>query len=344
MTNNNQFHVLLRKYLVEYLPAQRHNSPATIRTYKQSLNSYRIYMETVLNTLFENLDFKHFDKDGIYAYIVWLRDIKHCSPKTLNVRLSAIKSFLHYCGNEDIELMTYYVKCSDICQFRDTSKKQVDYLTQKQLKSLFEIPDIHTRLGRRNRFFMIFTYETGVRMQEILNMKLSDLIVTDDGAIRIRILGKGRKVRYVPLLNPVIKHLKAYLKEFHPLNNPNEYLFYTIHDLKHTQMKAGTVNAFLSKYAVVANRQDSTFPLNLHEHMLRHSVAMAMYKSGIPISYIRDFLGHNGIETTKIYAYSDQETIAKALESVSNVARETAKPMVKEWKGKKSLLEYCGLV
>ena len=79
--------------------------------------------------------------------------------------------------------------------------------------------------------------------------------------------------------------------------------------------------------------------------MFRHSIAMAMHKKGIPISYIRDFLGHSSIETTTIYSYSDEETITKALESVDHVGTtDKVTTKRKNWKGQEQyLLDYCGL-
>ena len=111
-------------------------------------------------------------------------------------------------------------------------------------------------------------------------------------------------------------------------------------------MKPGTVDYFMKKYAKLAYEVDSSFPIGLYVHMLRHSIAMAMYKKGIPISYIKDFLGHSSIDTTSIYSYADEETITKALETIDHEESignaTTAKQ--KNWKGKEQyLLEYCGL-
>ena len=106
-------------------------------------------------------------------------------------------------------------------------------------------------------------------------------------------------------------------------------------------MRSGTVDYFMKKYGRLAHRENCAFPEGLHAHMLRHSIAMAMYKKGIPISYIRDFLGHSSIETTTIYSHADEETMTRALESVANGI---ATPKLKNWKGKEQyLLEFCGL-
>jgi site-specific recombinase XerD len=244
-----------------------------------------------------------------------------------------------------MELMSVYLDVAGIHAFKGVKKTHAEYLTQEQLKLLFSMPDMAARLGRRDRFFMILAYEAGARIQEMLDLQL-DCVIRRDTGIRLKIYGKGNKVRYVPLLGATVKHLDAYLAEFHKGSSSDSFLFYTTHNRLKTQMKPGTVDYFLKKYGGLAHKTNSDFPEGLHAHMLRHSIAMAMYKKGIPLSYVRDFLGHSSVETSTIYSYSDEETITKALESVDyddSIGAPTAK--ARNWKGKEAyLLEYCGLI
>ena len=342
-TNEMYFYQFLRDFLNDYLITRRNFSDKTVRAYRQALNQLRIYLKDEKGISFETMDFSCFSRDHIYEYLIWLRDSKHCSPQTLNLRLSAIKSFLKYCSEEDLVLMPIYLHVASIHAFKRTKNIRVEYLTQPQLKQLFAIPDITTKLGRRDRFFLIFAYETGARMQELLDIKIKD-IIRNGNRVKVRVYGKGSKIRYVPLMKSTIEHLEAYLSEFHRSSTNDELLFFTIHDFKHTQMKPGTVDYFMKKYGKLAHALDENFPLGLHSHMLRHSIAMAMYKKGIPISYIKDFLGHSSLETTAIYSYADEDTIAKALESVDHEPSSSDKKTSnKNWKGNEQfLLEFCG--
>ena len=288
------------------------------------------------------MNFDNCNKENIYSFLLYLRDEKSNSASTINLRLSAIKSFFKYCGEEEIELYKHYTKIKTIHNFKGSKKNKVEYLTSQQLKLLFEAPDIGLKIGRRDRFLMILMYETGMRLNEILSLKLENIISSAED-VEIKIFGKGAKYRTVPLLKPAIKHLNVYLKEFHPLNNQSDYLFYVNHSGRRDKLSPGTVDAFLKKYAHKINEENDDFPINLHAHMLRHSVAMSMYKNGIPISYVKDFLGHSDISTTSIYAYADNEDIKKALEAVQkNIPSSNVKE--KKWRGKeKDLLKYCGL-
>lgn len=291
---------------------------------------------------FESMCFPLFTRENIYDFLMWLKTTKKNSASTLNLRLTAIKSFLKYCNEEDMELTSYYLDVSSIHAFKASKKVCVEFLPQEQLKLLFSIPDISTRIGRRNRFFMILTYEIGGRLQEILDLTLNN-IIRDGNRVKIILHGKGNKIRSVPLLGQTVHHLDAYLKEFHMLGTRADYLFYTIHDSKHTKMKQGTVGYFLKKYGNLAKAKNEDFPEGLHAHMLRHSIAMAMYKKGIPISYIRDFLGHSSIETTTLYSYADEETITKSLESVIDTTNSLPRSK-KNWKGQEQyLIDLCGL-
>ena len=343
--NDMHFYQLLRDFLNDYLIKRRNFSDKTARSYRQTLNLMRNYFREEKGIRFEQMDFSCFSRGSVYDFLMWQKDKQNNSAPTLNLRLSAIKSFLKYCSEEDLELMPVYLDVAGIHAFKGAKNPTIEYLTQVQLKSLFSLPDMQARLGRRDRFFMIFAYETGARIQELLDLQLGCIMRGDTG-VRIRIHGKGNKTRYVPLLGTTVKHLDAYLAEFHKGSAMEAFLFFTIHNGQKTQMKPGAVDFFLKKYGKLAHEADEMFPAGLHAHMLRHSVAMAMYKKGIPISYIRDFLGHSSIETTTIYSYSDDETIIKALESVDHESTTVGEPAAKQknWKGNEQyLLDYCGL-
>lgn len=340
--NELYFYLLLRDFLTDYLITRRNYSEKTAKSYRQTLNLLRIYFRDEKGISFDKMDFSCFTRGNIYSFLIWLKDAKKNSTQTLNLRLSAIKSFLKFCSEEDMDLTPSFLDVSTIHAFKETKNPCVEYLSQDQMKLIFTIPDITTRIGRRDRFFLIFAYETGARMQELLDLLLCS-IVCHDNNVRVRIHGKGDKVRYVPLLGSTVKHLDSYLAEFHKGSSTDSFLFFTIHDSQHTRMMPGTVDYFLKKYGKTAHMRDETFPESLHAHMFRHSIAMAMYKKGIPISYIRDFLGHSSIETTTIYSYADDDTIRKALESVEHDNNTTTQKQ-KNWKGKEQyLLDFCGL-
>ncbi|MCR5129403.1 MAG: site-specific integrase [Lachnospiraceae bacterium] len=343
------FYEMLRNFLYKYLVVQRKFSQATVKNYTDSLDQYRQYLRDQKGIPFDKVGFHCFCKEMIYDFCVWLRDNQNKSVNTINLRLSALKSFLCYCSEEDVTLSGLYLKVKSIHRFKGKTDPKLEYLTPKQLETVFAVPDTKTRSGRRNQYFMIHAYETGGRVEELVSMKLGDIIRNGSG-VQIRLHGKGDKTRYNPLPTEVIPHLDAYLAEFHPDGKNEDYLFYTIHDRQHTKMAPRTVNSFLSSYAKQLHEMDPSFPEKLHCHVFRHSIGMAMYKAGIPISYIKDFLGHSSLDSTAVYAHADSDAMAEALRSVDQEAlplKDDEGNIVsipeKKWKGKEEyLLHFCG--
>ena len=344
------FYELLRDFLYKYLVIQRKFSPATVKNYTDSLDLYRLYLRDQKGIPFDKVGFHCFRKDPVYDFCVWLRDDQLKAINTVNLRLAAIKAFLRYCSEEDVALSELYLKAKSIHQFKGKTDPKLEYLNQVQLETVFAAPDTATRNGRRNQYFMIHAYETGGRVEELVAMTLGD-IIRNSGSVQIRLHGKGDKTRYNPLPSQVIPHLDAYLAEFHPNGCNDDYLFYTIHNGHHTKMTPRAVNSFLAAYAKKLHETDPSFPENLHCHVFRHSIGMAMYKAGIPISYIKDFLGHSSLDSTAIYAHTDNDAMEKALRSVDQEALpkkdskgNTVSIPEKKWKGKEEyLLRFCGL-
>lgn len=344
------FYELLRDYLYKYLVVQRKFSAATVKNYTDSMELYRLYLREQKEIPFDKAGFHCFTRDMVYDYCIWLRDSQSKAVSTINLRLSAIKSFLCYCSEEDVSLTELYLKVKTIHRFKGKSEPKLEYLKPVQLEAVFSAPDTTTRNGRRNQFFMIYAYETGGRIEELVSMTLGDIIRNGD-SVQIRLHGKGDKTRYNPLPAEVVPHMDAYISEFHPEGKNTDYLFYTIHNGRHTKMSPRTVNTFLVAYAKQLHETDPTFPENLHCHVFRHSIGMAMYKAGIPISYIKDFLGHSSLDSTAIYAHADNDAMAEALRSVDQEALPEMDGTgnvisfpEKKWKDKEEyLLHFCGL-
>lgn len=343
MNNQEQLYDLMNKYFNQFLVIRRKSSAKTLKTYKASINKFRKYMDAQKGIPFLSLELSNFGKDFVFDFLVYLRDNEHLKASTLNLRLAALKSFTRFCSEEEPVATSIYISLTKIRKFKDPDRTTiVEYLKQDQLKLLFSMPDTTTRQGRRDQFIMIFMYETGARISEFLNIRLKD-ILEQSSTTQVRLHGKGNKVRYIPITDDAMNHLQSYLEEFHLVNDPEDYLVYTIHHGEHTKMTAGTVNHLLKKYATAAIGKDPNFPANVHCHMLRHSIAMAMYKKKIPDSYIRDFLGHASLECVAIYAHADSEEIKEAIET-ANESFKLEPSNEKRWKGhEEELLAYCGL-
>ncbi|WP_314946435.1 tyrosine-type recombinase/integrase [Olsenella uli] len=338
-----RFHRLLALFLREHLPVRRKASDKTIRSYRQSIKQFAAWSREERGVRFDEMRFADLSRDAACAFLVWLRDERGLSPQTLNLRLSAIKAFLRFCGEEDVELAGLYLSVSSIRPFKGASSPGTEHLEPVQSGELFSEPDVSTRIGRRDRFLMTLAYESGTRMQELLDLTC-DRVGECGGYVTLRVHGKGGKARIVPLASQAVEHLDAYMAEFHPGPDPEGWLLFTVHGGKRTKMSPGTVDHLLKKYAASIHARDPSFPEGLHAHTLRHSIATAMYRAGSPIPYTRDFLGHADPSTTMVYAHADGGAIASAVEAASRQVATPVTPAEKRWKGREQyLLELCGL-
>ena len=145
---------------------------------------------------------------------------------------------------------------------------------------------------------MILMYDTGARAQEILDLRLCNIRM-DGKNPYVVITGKGAKTRNVPIMEKTCKHLKSYLHRFHIEDNPEEYLFYIERKGIRSQMSIDNVEKFVARYGKKAQETSTDVPEHLYPHMWRHSRAMHLYRNGMPLPLVAEWLGHAKIDTTR---------------------------------------------
>lgn len=209
---------------------------------------------------------------------------------------------------------------------KNSQGKVVEYLSENALETLLKQPDTTKRTDFRNLFFMVLMYDTAARCSELLNMKVRDLQIDIKYPIAY-LHGKGNKTRTVPLLHRTVDHCERYLQIFHAneSSDSEKPLFYTVIHGSQQFMSADTVALFLQKYGKMASQECHEMPNHLHAHMLRHTRAMHLYRQGMPMMLLSEFLGHTSVETTKIYAYADTEMKRAAIDKADIIrSKETA--------------------
>jgi integrase/recombinase XerD len=344
MKLDDTFFKQVRGFLTVYLPKNKCFSPHTIKAYRDTLNLFRLFMAEEKKIAFTGITFDPINHDLIYEFLGWLQNTRGCEISTKNQRLAALKSFFHYCALEDPALMAIYL---DIQQVRSQrlNRNRVEYMSETALKTLLEQPDPTTRCGLRAQFFMILLYDTAARIQEMLDLQLRDLHLNDQTP-SIYLTGKGNKTRAIPLMEKTIAHLNQYLKRFHPNADlkPDSLLFYTQIKGQIGKMSDDNVSCFLKRYAKSAHQACLEVPLQMHAHLFRHTRAMHLYQAGIPLSYLKDFLGHVSINTTDIYAYTDTSMMRTALEKIAKNEGDPAFQEKPIWLDNEQLiLKLCGL-
>lgn len=162
---------------------------------------------------------------------------------------------------------------------------------------------------------ILILYTTGVRVSELINIKVRDISLTEPYNIRIH--GKGNKGRYVPLMKTAVSHIKRYLS-YMRYDTEARYEEYLFKNHMNTQFTRQGVNYVLKKYGVKARSINKTLiPSDLTAHKMRHTTAMELIMSGVDLMYIRDLLGHSSVMTTEVYARTDANLKRKAIEAAS---------------------------
>lgn len=303
----------LTRFLSEYLPDQRNLSTNTIKSYRDTFKQFLTFCDLELNLKPEHLTFDKVKVETIRDFMFWLERTRNVSINTRNQRLAATHSFYRYAQSEHPEIL---LDCQRILgiPFKNRQRQTIDYLPQESLKCILEQPNPATKKGRRDLTLMATLYDTGARVQELIDLKAADVRLAKPATITLT--GKGNKQRCVPIMGKTRNLLENYMRENRLLENGNQShpLFYN--SRRHPFTRPG-IAYILSKYFKEAKNSHSEvlFPDSLHPHMLRHTKAMHLLEAGVNLIYIRDLLGHVNVTTTEIYMRANTETKRKVLES-----------------------------
>lgn len=292
------------------MPVTRNLSDKTVEAYKQSLKTYLCFLSEEKSLSNEQVTFESFSRAFLTDYVSWLK-AKGFVPKTINLKLTALRSFMKYCSDEDFELRGIY---SEVCTVKKQKeeKKPIEYLQPKATAAILSAYDTKTAKHRRNRMMLIMLYDTGARVQELADLNVSSLHIDMDNPF-ITLIGKGRKSRNVPLLNRTVEHLKVFLSEFHP-NNEERPLFYSLLDGKPHRLSTDSISLVLKTASDKARINCPDVPRNVHCHMIRKTKAMDLYKNGVPLPFIMQLLGHESMSTTSgFYAFATLEMMSDAM-------------------------------
>jgi len=320
--------LLIKNFLTIYLPTCRNVSDNTITTYRTAINQFLKYVADAKGISVLAVTSNMFSYELVNGYLCFISEQKSLSPATMNNRLAAIRSFIAYASACNPEYISLYSELSAIKMQKTELFAKVDYMSEAAVKAMFDEPDTSTEIGIRDQFMMIFLYDTGARIQEVLNVKLCDIKTGKTPTAKL--WGKGRKMRTVPLMKDTVSHLQNYLTVYHkgtPMLS-NENLFYTKRKGIKAAMSDDAVRVRLQKYADAAREKCPEIPEKVYPHLWRHTRAMHLYQHGMDLTLVSQWLGHSNMETTLTYAYADTEAKRTAIEKAmadnpSTVAEDT---------------------
>ena len=310
---NTDFATHLGRYFTRYLPNERGSSPQTIDSYRYAFILFLEYMETN-GVSPEKMTIADFTRDNIRGFLEWLESIRGNSPATRNYRLAAMKGFVHYLKYEFPDYLDEYQRILAI-PLKKTIQREISYLKTDGVELLVSQVDTSKKNGLRDYVILLLLYTTGIRVSELIQLKVKDISLTEPYTMRIH--GKGNKGRYVPLLKTAMPHIQRYLSlmKYDGDARYNEILFKNHMGKPFTRQG---INYTLKKYGLKARANgEASVPEDLSPHKMRHTTAMELLSSGVDLIYIRDLLGHSSVTTTEIYARTDAQLKRKAIEAAS---------------------------
>lgn len=207
---------------------------------------YIEFLRNVKDIVLETLNAECFCIEYIMEWIIWMKSNRDCTPATCNVRLSALRAFLGYVADRDMTYMAVFLRAENIPNEK-TPKRKVIGLSKKAVNALLSVPNQRTATGFRDFTLMLLLYSTAVRINELLTLKICN-IVMDCTKPHIIVIGKGRKKRPLPHLSKPVQCLKKYLKKYHPKHDDMDALiFYSKSKGVYAPMSAENVNKMLKK-------------------------------------------------------------------------------------------------
>jgi len=307
----------LQAWFTDRLITQRNSSTQTIAAYRDTFRLLLCFAHEQTGKQPFELDLDDLDAPLIGAFLTHLEQDRGNSIRTRNTRLAAIHSFYRFAALDHPEHAGTIARVMAIPTKR-YERNTVSYLDLPEIKALLAAPDPNTWLGRRDHALLLLMIQTGVRVSELVGLRIGDTQL-GTGA-HIKITGKGRKKRSTTLTGETVKVLRQWLKERQGI--PEDPLFPT---RQGEPLSRYTVGALLSKHArTAAAACPSLTAKHVTPHTLRHTNAMLLRAKDVDIATIALWLGHASTETTHIYEHADPALKEKAIAKIAPLG---AKPV-----------------
>ncbi len=329
MKPNQYLSYYIRLFLIQFLSNQRGLSENTILSYKDALKLLLKYCAQYLHMKIDQLRCDQIDDQIVRQFLDYLEQDRGCKPNTRNARLAALKTFFYYLGQQVPQCLDISQRISAIAP-KKTAHKMVDYLDTDEFKLIMDRIDAASRNGIRDKALLLLMYNTGARVQEMVDIKLDDLRL--DAASQIKLTGKGKKQRVIPLWQDTLEAVSDYILARKPKLEDEHHLF--LNDKGESITRFG-IRYIIKKYTDKAiEKQPSLKQKKVSPHTLRHTTAMHLLQAGNDLNVVRLWLGHASLNTTHMYAEINMEMKKEIL---SKAQPPKLKQKVKKWRRPKIL-------
>jgi site-specific recombinase XerD len=310
MTGSSPLAPVLEFFFTEHLHSHKQVSPKTVLAYRDSFRLLLQFVRDKTKKMPSSLCVQDLDAPMILEFLDSLEQERKNQVRSRNARLAAIRSFFRVVALRDPASVGIVTRVLSI-PIKRTDQRLVGYLTREEMDAVLAAPDQKQWLGRRNYALLLTMYNSGARLSEMTSLRRNQVVFGPTTYLQLK--GKGRKEREVPLWPKTSRVLQQWFRGLDGM--PADIVFPIT---RGTALSADTVN-YVVKQAV--NRASATCPTlaakRVTPHVLRHTTAMHLMQSGVDITVIALWLGHESIETTHKYLEADLATKERALERIA---------------------------
>lgn len=273
---------------IEYLKYQRNYSDFTCNNYKKDLNEYNSFI------LSNKINYKNMDYNEAKEYVIYLNK-KNDAKSTISRKLSSLRTFYKYLVlNNKVESNPFLLVSSP-----KKEKRIPKFINYNNMEEILNVPNIKTKEGQRERVILEVLYASGVRVSELVNIKLKDI---DFSNKNILILGKGSKERLVSFGDYALEYINLYLKEGRNLLLDGVKSDYLIVGKKSEKLTTRRVEQIIDDII-----KRTSIKLNITPHMFRHTFATHLLDNGCDLLVVQELLGHASLSSTEIYTHVSNE-------------------------------------
>src|SRR5579863_938913 len=299
---------LIEAFLRETLVHQRGASQHTCDSYAQSFQLLFQFAAARLKSKPSQLMLEQIDSALVSAFLEHLEDKRKNAPVTRNVRLAAIKSFFRFLEYRHPAALEHIRRVLAI-PFKRTDQRLVPYLLRGELQAILDAPDPATRDGVRDRAMLHLAVCAGLRVSELTGLKLGDI---DLSSMSVRVLGKGRRERTLPLWKTTAAALRAWLAVRGRIAAPEVF----VNTRGEPLTRWGFAYLLKQHAATAARHKPGLKKKRVSPHVLRHTCAMIILQATQDIRKVSLWLGHATLTTTEIYTRGDPTEKLDAMESI----------------------------
>lgn len=296
-------------FLRERLPLQRGASVHTCESYAYTFQLLFEFASIRFKVTPSKLNLEQIDAPLVMDFLGHIESARGNSASTRNTRLAAIKSFMRFVEHRVPSVLEQSLRVLAIPS-KKTDVPLINYLSISEIQAILNVPDIRTRSGIRDRAMLHLCFVAGLRVSELVGLPLSAVMLQPTPTIRV--MGKGRKERCLPLWKQTAADLRSWLAVRGEVPVPELFI-----NARGEPMTRKGFTYLLDKYAQLAMENCLSLKgKNISPHVLRHSCAMMLYQATGDLRKVSLWLGHAQMQTTEVYLRADPTEKIDAIDKV----------------------------